>query len=242
MNILDWLFTKIVWALMLGLFGVGALLMFVTAAAIHDVDALALGFLFLGIVLLAILKLLDWSAHRHAKAAKEPMATFVLTFSRVSLVLLSGAYLSLAAACAIPIAEGIDDPTIRLVAWVGLLAFAGAAIALPIQKRFVTLTMSPYGLDYTSFQVGPISWRDIGDVSISRLFRTESVALQIADEEKYLGRRSSPIKRWLRWRIVGQAFDVSPQWLAKAIQLRIDHFGKTASTNPPTVQRQGTPA
>jgi len=238
MNFVDWLIAKIIWLLILLVAGSLALLYLVSATMAES--TLPMGLVFLGVVLLALEKLVDWSAHRNAKAAADPAATFVLRLSGFSTVLVAGTFLSFAVACAIPILQGIDNSTARLWAWVGFVVFGAAAVAIPIRRRFVTLKMSPEGLDYSSFSVGPIAWRDIAEASISRMFRTESIRLRVLDDEKYLGRRLRPMKAWLRWRIGVQDFDVSSQWLLKAIQLRLDHFRADGSNHSPTVQRQGT--
>ncbi|HNB25802.1 MAG TPA: hypothetical protein PLR41_02505 [Alphaproteobacteria bacterium] len=238
MNFVDWLIAKIIWLLILLVAGSFALIYLISAT--WGESTLPMGMVFVGVVLLALERLVDWSAHRHAKAAADPAETVVLKRSIFSLLLVSGAFLAFAGACVIPITQGIDNSTARLWAWLGFLVFCGSAIGIPIRRQFVSLTMSPEGLDYSSFNVGPIRWGDIAEASISRIFRTEYIRLRVVDEERHLGRRSNPIKAWLRWRIAIQDFDVSSQWLLKAIQLRLDHFGAGGSVHSPTVQRQGT--
>jgi len=241
MNTINWLFAKIVWLFVLAIGTLGALALLGAAAALHSMDSLPMGLAFLGGVLLSVVQLLDWSAHRHAKAAADPAASFVLSYSTISLALMSCAFLAFAIACGLPLAAGLESSSARGWAWIGLTVFAATAVGAPIQRLLFSLTISPSGLDYSAFKTGPIPWQDIDSVSVSRRFRTEAVILQLRDEDKYRQRGSSVSKRWLGWPIPETSFDVSAEWLAKAIQLRLDCFGTASKPFSPTVQRQGTP-
>lgn len=247
MNVIVWILSRVVWVflLLLGLFVV----LFKVAVDVMNgevrTDHLGMTLFFGGFVPLSLAMLISPTSWRLRKVVNDPKARLRITRSwYVSAGQLLGALL-MGSACA----YGLADDSINGLASAGLLLFAGFALGIIFAHSTMILTLSPEGLDFSGFRCGPIAWNDIGAVEVRRVFRTYVVNLQLHDEEKYVQRGFKRLgHRWLWTRVFNPSpfslpsamFDVSPEWLRRVIQIRLDHFG--VASRPPTVQRQGTAA
>lgn len=210
---------------------------------------LAAGLVCFAFALIPLTKLASPNARRLARAASDPGATLVLAYSTVSLVLMVLMMALLAAACGLGLAAGIENPYWRAATWVGLVSFAALTIIGPVKRKRLSLTLSPAGLDYSEFKIGPIAWPDIREVEIRRVMRSTMLAILLRDEQKYFDRgfkRPMYGLRWTRYLVPSSfmindyMFDVPLGWLQAAIQMRLDHVGDTQPTHTPTVVRQGS--
>jgi hypothetical protein len=249
MSTIAWLFTKIVWLFLL-LVGLFVVFMKVAVDLLNGeirTEHLGMTLFFGGFIPLSIAMLINPTSWRLRHNVGDPQAALTITRSwYVSVLLLMGALL-MASACAYALASGSPDDGTHGLAAAGLLIFVGMALSVILLHSTMSLKLSPEGLDFSGFKCGPIAWRDISAVAIERVFRTYVVAIQVRDEEKYVQRGFRRLGlRWSWTRIFASApfslpsgmFDVSPEWLRRAIQIRLDYFG--VADRLPTVQRQGT--
>jgi hypothetical protein len=204
-----------------------------------------------GVTAVPVMKLGSPTARRHAAAASDPNATLTVRRSQFALVLMVWAFVALAGACALGLAAGIEDKFWRMATWLGLFLFAALTVITPLNWGRMWLRLSPEGLEYSMFKIGPISWSDIVSVEGRAFLRTTFVALHLRDEQKYFQRGFKRPPRGLGWTrhlvpsefmIPESAFDVPLEWLLSAIQIRLDRFGESISSHSPTVQRQRTTA
>jgi hypothetical protein len=245
--------SRLGWMVFLLAFSVGAI--FLAWAAITR-DGLSLTLLASALVcvactMVAINKLVSTTARSHAAAAADPGATLLLTRSWFSLALMMAMCAALAGACALGLAAGIAGPFWRAATWAGLVLFAAVAVVSPLRGRRTWLRLSPEGLDYSEFKIGPIAWGDIQSAEEGTVLRSGVIALHLSDEQKYFQRGFKRPPRGLGWTrhmvpsefLIPEAmFDLPVDWLLSAIQVRLDRFGTSAPRHSPTVQRQGSPA
>lgn len=126
--------------------------------------------------------------------------------------------------------------------WYFTVFFAAFAVFTPIalQWQNVTLIVSPAGLDYSLFKVGPIAWSDIRQATLVRvLIFNQFIVLDVPNPEKYLGQGTHDRKpRRFRNRfsspfvIPAATIDVSVDWLLEVIRARIE-----PSVNEPTAMQ-----
>jgi hypothetical protein len=248
MSAVAWIVSRIGWLFLL-LLGLFVVLMQVAVDVMHGgvrTDHLGMTLFFGGFIPLSLAMLVSPTSWRLRHVVGDPQARLLVTRSwYVSAGQLMGARL-MGSACAYAI---YADDSSDGFASAGLLLCVGFAVGIVFAHSTMILTLAPEGLDFRGFRCGPIAWADIGAVQVRRVFRTYVVNLQVRDEEKYLRRGFKRLgHRWLWTRVFNPSpfslptamFDVSPEWLRRAIQIRLDHFG--AASRPPTVQRQGTAA
>lgn len=183
-----------------------------------------------------ILPLNDWIAKRDQQNVDA-----VLVLRRTHFT--TGCYLAAltmwAAACGM---EFLPSQANRVPAVVGLVAIAIAIYGVVRSGMSTVLLLGPSGLEYSRFKREPIPWRDI--VSARVAGTKHMIALTLVDEERYVRNGFRAVPYWLsvfapsRFMVSPDGFDVSPEWLRRAIQTRLDAFGRP--TSPTTVQRQGT--
>ncbi len=251
MSVIAWILSRIVWLflLLLGLFFV---LLKIGADVMRgevDLDHLGMTLFFGGFIPLSVAMLISPTSWRLRDAVRDPKAHLRITRSwYVSTGQLLGALL-MGSACAYALAFGEAEDSSNELASAGLLIFGGFALGIVFAHSTMVLTLAPNGLDFSGFRCGPIAWTDISAVEVRRVFRTYVVNLQVRDEEKYVQRGFKRLgHRWLWTRVFNPSpfslpsamFDVSPEWLRRAIQIRLDHFGVVS--RPATVQCQGTAA
>jgi hypothetical protein len=187
------------------------------------------------IVPFSLMRFAGLTARRYAAAAQDPNATLILqqtTVSRIGNVVM---FMSLAAACGFGLIDGVDDPVNRLLTWVGFALFLVMPITASVRgPGSPRMTLGPAGLDYSLFKIGPIAWNDIARVELRRVLRSQTIALYLSDEDKYFRRGFKRPGKFFGWTkhmvpseflIPAAMFDVSPEWLLQAIQVRLDHFG-----------------
>lgn len=251
MSAIAWILSRIVWVFLL-LLGLVVVLMKVAVDLMNGearVDHLGMTLFFGGFVPLSLAMLISPTSWRLRHVVSDPRVRLRITRSwYVSAGQLLGALL-MGSACAYALTIGDGDGSSNGLASAGLLTSVGFAVGIVFAHSTMILTLSPEGLDFHGFRCGPIAWTDISAVEVRRVFRTYVVNLQLRDEEKYVLRGFKRLgHRWLWTRVFNPSpfslpiamFDVSPEWLRRAIQIRIDHFG--VASRPPTVQRQGTAA
>jgi hypothetical protein len=251
MNAIAWILTRVVWIFLL-LLGLFVVLMKIAVDVMNGevrTDHLGMALFFGGFIPLSLAMLVSPTSWRLRHVVGDPKARLHITRSwYVSAGQLLGALL-MGSACAYALAVGDADDSSNGLASAGLLLFAGFAVGIIFAHSTMILTLAPEGLDFRGFRCGPIAWTDIAAVEVRRVFRTYVVNLQLRDEEKYVQRGFKRLgHRWLWTRVFNPSpfslpsamFDVSPEWLRRAIQIRLDYFG--VASRPPTVQRQGTAA
>lgn len=183
-----------------------------------------------------ILPLNDWIARQQQR---NPGAMLVLRRTTFTTCCYLAALLMWAVACAM---EFLPNQTNRMPATIGLIGIAIAAFAVLRTGITTFLSLSPSGLEYSRFKLEPIPWRDI--VSSRVAGTSHMIALTLVDEERYVRNGFRAVPHWRsvfvpsRFMVSPDSFDVSPEWLRQAIQIRLDAFGRPNS--PTTVQRQGT--
>lgn len=251
MSTIFWIFTKVailivlLWALLMvfAAFGVDLLLRGSVGA-----ENLAMGLFFGGVVAFAIGFLVNpfpWCARR---TIRDPNAELTVTAPLSLIVGLGVALLLVASSCVYVLLSGSTDNLERGMAIGGLILCLFAIPGAALVRRRNWLKLSPHGLDYSGFGCGPIAWRDIALVEVDYRWRSWVVILDVRDEEKYFqrGLKGFSRRRWLRhfiwspFSIPTLVFNVSPQWLRRAVQTRLDYFSGAGTANMPTVQRQGT--
>jgi hypothetical protein len=209
-------------------------------------DDLAMGLFWSGVLACTIGLLVNPFPWRKRREARDPTAQLLIKPPVLTIYGMIAGLASMVASCAYVLAIGPVDG----LAVAGLVVFGTALIGLPVFLRTTTIRLSPQGLDYSGFPCGSIPWSDIESVEADYLSRTFIVTLRLRDEGKYAERMLrgfSPRQRWVR-RFLGSPFsiptimfNVSPDWLRRAIEVRLDHFGVNTPSHP-TVQRQGAPA
>ncbi|HEX6119884.1 MAG TPA: hypothetical protein VFZ03_10590 [Dongiaceae bacterium] len=213
-----------------------------------DTENLGMTLFFGGFIPTSLVMLVNPTAWRLRHAVRNPNVPVKITRSWVVTVgILIGALLMTSASVYALVSSPADDPS-RGLAIFGLVVCPVAGLGAVLMQVIVALTLSPEGLDFSAFKCGPIAWSDISAVYVQRMFRTYVVAVEVRDEEKYIARGfRRPGLRW-RWTrffspslfsLPSAMFDVSPEWLRRAIQIRLDHFAAAGQSRPPMVQRQG---
>jgi hypothetical protein len=239
------------WAVFLVVFSAAAIFLAWTATTRDELSLtlLAGALVCIAPVMVAVGKLMSPTARRHAAAAADPRATLVLTRSWFSVVVMTAMCAALAGACALGLTAGIIDPFWRAATWSGLVLFAALTVVSPLRGRRTCLRLSPEGLDYSEFKIGPIAWADIRSAEERSVLRSATIALHLYDEQKYFQRGFKRPPRGLGWTryvvpsefLIPEAmFDVPVDWLLSTIQVRLDRFGTPAHTHSTTVQRQGS--
>jgi hypothetical protein len=249
MSVIEWILSRVVWVFLL-LLGLFVVLMKVAVDLMNGevrLDHLGMTLFFGGFIPLSLAMLISPTSWRLRHLVSDPKARLLITRSwYVSAGQLLGALL-MGSACAYAIVVGDPDDSSNGLAIAGLLIFAGFALIIILAHSTMVLTLAPEGIDFRGFRCGPIAWTDIGAVEVRRAFRTYVVNLQLRDEEKYVQRGFKRLgHRWAWTRVFNSSpfslpsamFDVSPEWLRRAIQVRLDHFG--VASRHPTVQRQGS--
>lgn len=245
---LGWLFTKLMWLVLL-LVGLFFVLLMAARTAMDPEGVSAywnVGLFFGAFIPISVPALVNPTAIKHRHASDHPQLAIKILRSWWTTGARLVGFLMMALACGWALASGIDDTFESGLAVAGVVLFAGLALSLIRLQVTVSLGLSPEGLDYSLFRMGPIPWQDIAAVEVERVLRTDAVVLYLRDEEKYYQRGFKCLARWAQlfsstpFMIPDAMFDVSPEWLRRAIQIRLDHFG--AASRPPTAQREGTAA
>jgi hypothetical protein len=209
-------------------------------------DDLGMGLFWSGVLACTIGLLVNPFPWRKRREARDPTAQLLIKPPVLTIYGMIAGLVSMAASCAYVLATGPFDG----LAVAGLVVFGTALMGLPVFLRTTTIRLSPQGFNYSGFACGSIPWPDIESVEADCVFRTFIVTLRLRDEEKYTERELKgigPRRRWVRqflgspFSIPTIMFNVSPDWLRRAIQVRLDHFGVSTPSHP-TIQRQGAPA
>jgi hypothetical protein len=246
MHALAWLFTKLMWfaLLLVGLFFV---LLMAARIAVDPESASPywnVGLFFGALIPIAIPGLINPTAmkHRHASAQPQPSITIRRSWWATGARVVGLLMMVLALGRAL--ASGIDDSFESGLAVAGIVLLTGLVLSLIRLQLTVSLALSPEGLNYSLFRVGAIPWQDIDSVNVVRVLRSDAIVLRLRDEEKYYHRGFKRLARWARlfasrpFMLPDAMFDVSPEWLRHAIEIRLAYF-RTADT-PQAVERQGS--
>ena len=245
---LAWLFTKLMWLALL-LVGLFFVLLMAVRTVLDPESASAywnVGLFFGAFIPIAIPGLVNPTAMRHRRASGQPQLSITIRRSWWATGARLVGLLMMVLALGKALASGIDDDFESGLAVAGVVLFASLALSLIRLQLTVSLALTSEGLDYSLFRVGPISWQDIGSVDVERVLRSDVVILHLRDEEKYYRRGFKRLARWARlfastpFVMPDAMFDVSPDWLRHAIQIRLDHFGIPGQSRPLTVERQGS--
>lgn len=249
MSAFFWLFTKFalamatLWSLFMvfSAFGIDLLLRGEVSG-----DDLGMGLFWSGVLACTIGLLVNPFPWRKRREARDATAQLLIKPPVLTIYGMIAGLVSMVASCAYVLATGPVDG----LAVAGLVVFGISLVGLPVFRRTTTIRLSPQGLDYGGFACGSIPWPDIESVEANYASSAFIVTLRLRDEGKYAERGLRGIgPRW-RWvhRFLGSPFsiptimfNVSPEWLRRAIQVRLDHFGASTPSHP-TVQRQGAPA
>jgi hypothetical protein len=200
---------------------------------------LAIGFalLFGSLVVMALVLFLRRRDVQYGHAAQDADAT--VRFCRPMRDMLTLLiYLLLAAIGAVFLlfaGQEVLVPGALMLAFVGLLL---AGFYWRISRPVPTLTLSPAGLDFSPFNVGPIAWLDIERATMSR-GRATVVKLKLADEAKYLRPGRRPFWAWgnrlhvrTSFAFIPTLFDASPRLIMHAIETRLSKFGRPDRAAP----------
>lgn len=254
MSTVFWVLSKI--AFLIALLW-GLLMMFATFGidlVLHgsiETEDLGTGLFFGGVVAFAIGFLVNPFPWRARRAARDPNAELAMATPLTMLVGMIVALLLVASACAYVLASGPGSSAERGMAIGGLILCLLGLIGAPRIRRRHSLRLSSHGLDYSGFGCGPIAWRDIALAEVDYRWRSWVVTLEVSDEEKYFqrglagfGRRSRWVRHllWSPFSIPVLVFNVSPEWLRRAVQIRVDHFSNSGTASSPIAQRQGMTA
>jgi hypothetical protein len=243
---LAWLCTKLMWLALL-LVGLFFVLLMAARIAMNPDSASAywnVGLFFGAFIPIAIPGLANPTAMKHRHASGQPHLPITIRRSWWATGARLLGLLMMASALGRALASGIDDGFESGLAVAGVVLFAGLALSLIRLQLTVSLALTSEGLDYSLFRIGPISWQDIGSVDVERVLRSDIVVLHLRDEEKYYRRGLKRLTGWARFfastpfMLPDAMFDVSPEWLRHAIEVRLAHF-RTAD-KPQAVERQGS--
>ncbi|HWA48014.1 MAG TPA: hypothetical protein VG742_07060 [Dongiaceae bacterium] len=190
----------------------------------------------------SLIKLAGAGWRKHAGIIDAPEITRTFARSTVEIAALSFMALGMGIGCYLLLKMGPAKESVRIAAWVGVAMCGLAVIVIPIIAvvRPVRLILSPHGLDYSLFKIGPIEWRDITAVHVGTMLRSEYVAVEVSDPDKYYARgfvRGGRASRWLSDRFpspflfIPQQFGANAAAVAEAIRLRL---GGAGSPPPPT--------
>jgi hypothetical protein len=243
MSTIFWILTKVailialLWAslMVFATFGIDLVL----RGSIGTED-LGTGLFFTGVLAIALGLLINPNPLRARRAARDPNAELAIT---TPLSLICGMVLGsvlVASSCTYVLVSGTGNGMERGMAIAGLLVCVSVLVGVPFHRRTNLLKLSPRGLNYSGFGCGPIAWRDITVAEVEYVWRSWVVTLHVRNEENYIQAGLKGIgvrRRWLRrvlWSplsIPSLMFNVSPEWLRRVIQVRIDHFGITDAPN-----------
>jgi hypothetical protein len=91
--------------------------------------------------------------------------------------------------CAVAYKQSGDDPVqVAIPAVVAVTSIVGLIISM--KKPAAELILSPAGLDYNRFGVGPIAWEDLASAEVISGYSSESVRLTLRDPVRYKTRSS----------------------------------------------------
>jgi Na+/melibiose symporter-like transporter len=220
-------------AMLIGIAGVLAYLALATGQPIVDKPLSIAGSLIVGPIGVVIaVRCLRWRNQGDIEAANNPAAVVHMTTARFEVYTVALALLAMAAGFAFAI--GAPDIKLQVLAWVGMVGFAVLSVMILVTRRIAWLRLSPDGLEFSAFGVGPIPWKDIrGARSTSALGRVPIVALDLNNEEDYQARRRGLRLRFLERLLLSSSFTIAPpsmdmscDMLVKAIEIRIAAFGR----------------
>jgi hypothetical protein len=248
MNTLAWLFSKLVWLalLLVGMFFVLLMTARMLMAGEPRIEYWGVGLFFAAFIPISIPELVNPTALKHRHTFNQPHVPITIRRSWWATGARAAGLLMMALVCGSAIASGIEDGFRLGLAVAGVVVFALAALSLIRLQLIVSLALSPEGLDYSSFRSGPIPWQDIESVDVVRVLRSDVVALRLRDEEDYYQRGTKRLARWARFvaatpfMLPDAMFDVSPEWLRHAIQIRLDYSRTASKPLLHAVERQGT--
>ena len=184
----------------------------------------------------SLIKLAGAGWRRQADAVDTPDVTRVFARSPMEMMALAFMAFGMGVGCYLLLKIEPAKESVRIAGWVGVVMCGFAVIAMPLVAvlRPLRLVLSPHGLDYSYFKIGPIEWRDITAVHVGTMLRSEYVAVEVSDPEKYYARgfvRGGRASRWLSDRFpspflfIPQQFGASAQTVAEAIRLRLGSAG-----------------
>jgi hypothetical protein len=191
------------------------------------------GSLVFGAVAVVIaVRCLRWRKQGDIEAANDPAAVVHMTTARFEIYTIGLALLAMAAGFAFAI--GVPDVKLQVLAWFGMVGCAVGSVMILAKRRITWLRLSPDGLEFSAFGVGPIPWKDIrGARSMWALGRVPMVALDLNNEEEYQARRRGLRLPFLERLLLSSSFTVAPpamemscDMLVKAIEIRIAAFGR----------------
>lgn len=95
--------------------------------------------------------------------------------------------------CALAYKQSGDDPVqVAIPAVVAVVSIAGLVVSM--KKPAAELILSPAGLNYNLFEVGPIAWDDVVSAEVISGYSSESVRLTLRDPTRYKTRSSRETK------------------------------------------------
>jgi hypothetical protein len=229
--------TSVVMLLITSAFGIiGMFMLFDTGSAEKQLVGLgALAFFGSGIPY-SLLKLLRATIGKRRIENDTPAAVRVFVKSKGELAALT--FMSAGAGLGCYLLPQLDPAkeSMRYVGWFGAVFCGLGVCVIPTMAKLrpFRLTLSPHGLDYTLFKVGPIEWRDILSVRTGEALGTEFISLELTDKEKYFARGFPKRGRKPRW--LGSGFSspfvilplqlgASARSIVDAIDIRLSTFG-----------------
>jgi hypothetical protein len=243
-----WVISKIFWTLLLllGLFLAWSyfgndLLM----ARPLEPGMLSVGLIYGALAPLSLGKLISLTERQHKDSYRDPRVPLTIRRTRFTFICFIFALLMVAAACISRLVVSESGEAAQIASMLGLIVVALAVFGASRYQATNVLVLDPEGLQYGRFKNEAIAWRDIIGARIARAGKARVIALDLVDEEKYVQKGFRVVPRWLsflvpsRLMISPDSFDVSPEWLRTAIQVRLEAFGFPRSQSA-TVQRQGT--
>jgi hypothetical protein len=181
--------------------------------------------------------------YRRWTETDDPRAVLVFATSRAESLVLMLAAAGMALGSYFMRFKEPDNSTLEICSWIGSVFFGALALLMAVFSigRPPRLTLSPLGLDHTSFKVGPIPWDDILSVEAGQVMNTDIVSIALADQDKYfargfpkrgrkLGRLSPALSS--PFVISTEQLGVPVEMILDATRLRLAAFSKAGKTTP----------
>lgn len=218
----------ILMAIVSALFVVGGAVMAVSATSAQDRLMPLAGIAFFGSALLiAVVKLRQSRSWLGSTAADFPDRTIVFRRTPAQTAVWIVIFAGMAISGGLMLFAEPDSIKTQVAAWI--IIAAGVAGPIGFLLRPVRLTLSPDGLDYSGFKIGPIAWGDILGVELKPNALGQFVALRIRNQEKYFSRGFPSGLRAIAWddapfRIDAQQLGAPALEIADAIALRVSRM------------------
>jgi hypothetical protein len=166
----------------------------------------------------------------------DPQATVLLTRSRLNSFLRLISSLGGLVASATFIETSEPDSPYWVIGWAMLVAFSVIAVVLLLllSWRGFTITLSPVGINYSAFRVGPIAWADIRSAELRPYMKRDVLNLELVDSEKYFA-RGYPLRRMSEamakraglsaFMVSGESVGLTSREIHDAVAVRLAAFG-----------------